>query len=132
MNMFAKSLEVIPKIIADNAGMDSLDIINKLRHKHSNFLFYFSPWRRIEYLLRSWHQWRNRKQFLTICLVTGNGKDQRFKGSNIGSLYNSFNWRDRAQPQSRAITATTKDKEIFANCRQKMNDWMKIVLNNCN
>ncbi len=35
MNMFAKSLEVIPKIIADNAGMDSLDIINKLRHKHS-------------------------------------------------------------------------------------------------
>lgn len=35
MNMFAKSLEVIPKIIADNAGLDSLDIINKLRHKHS-------------------------------------------------------------------------------------------------
>ena len=34
MNMFAKSLEAIPKIIADNAGLDSLDIINKLRHKH--------------------------------------------------------------------------------------------------
>ena len=33
-NMFAKSLEVIPKTIADNAGLDSLDIINKLRHKH--------------------------------------------------------------------------------------------------
>ena len=30
MNMFAKSLEVIPKTIADNAGLDSLDIINKL------------------------------------------------------------------------------------------------------
>lgn len=35
--MFAKSLESIPKIIADNAGLDSLDIINKLRHKHGNF-----------------------------------------------------------------------------------------------
>lgn len=32
--MFAKSLEIIPKVIADNAGLDSLDIINKLRHKH--------------------------------------------------------------------------------------------------
>ena len=36
MNMFAKSLEVIPKTIADNAGLDSLDIINKLRHRHCN------------------------------------------------------------------------------------------------
>lgn len=41
MNMFAKSLEVIPKIIADNAGLDSLDIINKLRHKHCKIYFYF-------------------------------------------------------------------------------------------
>jgi len=41
MNMFAKSLEVIPKCISDNAGLDSLDIINKLRHRHCNFLFYF-------------------------------------------------------------------------------------------
>lgn len=41
MNMFAKSLEVIPKIIADNAGMDSLDIINKLRHRHCNNLELF-------------------------------------------------------------------------------------------
>lgn len=41
MNMFAKSLEVIPKCIADNAGLDSLDIINKLRHKHCKILFYF-------------------------------------------------------------------------------------------
>lgn len=38
MNMFAKSLEAIPKIIADNAGLDSLDIINKLRHKHGTYL----------------------------------------------------------------------------------------------
>ena len=37
MNMFAKSLEAIPKIIADNAGLDSLDIINKLRHKHGKY-----------------------------------------------------------------------------------------------
>jgi T-complex protein 1 subunit eta len=41
MNMFAKSLEIIPKIIADNAGLDSLDIINRLRHRHCNFLVYF-------------------------------------------------------------------------------------------
>jgi T-complex protein 1 subunit eta len=34
MNMFAKALEVIPRTIADNAGLDSLDIINKLRTKH--------------------------------------------------------------------------------------------------
>lgn len=38
--MFAKSLEIIPKIIADNAGMDSLDIINKLRHKHGIIFLY--------------------------------------------------------------------------------------------
>lgn len=35
MNMFAKALEVIPKCIADNAGLDSLDIINRLRHRHT-------------------------------------------------------------------------------------------------
>ena len=34
MNMFAKALEVIPRTIADNAGMDSLDIINRLRNRH--------------------------------------------------------------------------------------------------
>lgn len=34
MNMFAKALEIIPRTIADNAGMDSLDLINKLRSKH--------------------------------------------------------------------------------------------------
>lgn len=37
MNMFAKSLEAIPKCIADNAGLDSLDVINKLRHRHGNY-----------------------------------------------------------------------------------------------
>ena len=40
MNMFAKSLEAIPKTIADNAGLDSLDIINKLRHRHGTILSY--------------------------------------------------------------------------------------------
>lgn len=34
MNMYAKALEVIPRTIADNAGLDSLDIINKLRTVH--------------------------------------------------------------------------------------------------
>jgi len=38
MNMFAKSLEIIPRTIADNAGLDSLDIINVLRSKHCTFL----------------------------------------------------------------------------------------------
>lgn len=38
MNMFAKALEVIPRTIADNAGLDSLDIINKLRFRHGNAL----------------------------------------------------------------------------------------------
>lgn len=42
MNMFAKSLESIPKIIADNAGLDSLDVINKLRHRHGNTFFILS------------------------------------------------------------------------------------------
>jgi T-complex protein 1 subunit eta len=37
MNMFAKALEVIPRTIADNAGLDSLDIINRLRTKHCTF-----------------------------------------------------------------------------------------------
>jgi len=32
---FAKALEVIPRQIADNAGFDATDILNKLRQKHS-------------------------------------------------------------------------------------------------
>ncbi len=40
MNMFAKSLEFIPKTIADNAGLDSLEILTTLKHKHSNILVY--------------------------------------------------------------------------------------------
>jgi len=31
MNAFAKALEVIPRSIADNAGLDSVLILNKLR-----------------------------------------------------------------------------------------------------
>ena len=38
MNMYAKALEVIPRTIADNAGLDSLDLINKLRNRHRNNL----------------------------------------------------------------------------------------------
>jgi T-complex protein 1 subunit eta len=33
---FAKALEVIPRQIADNAGFDSTDILNMLRHKHAS------------------------------------------------------------------------------------------------
>ena len=35
INAFAKSLEVIPKTIADNAGLDSVEVMNKLRQKHA-------------------------------------------------------------------------------------------------
>lgn len=33
---FAKALEIIPRQISDNAGLDSTDILNKLRMKHAN------------------------------------------------------------------------------------------------
>ena len=39
MNMFAKALEIIPRTIADNAGLDSLDLINKLRNRHRKISF---------------------------------------------------------------------------------------------
>merc|ERR1711976_589334 len=34
-NAFAKALEVIPRTLADNAGLDSNDVLNKLRKKHA-------------------------------------------------------------------------------------------------
>ncbi|KAF7337692.1 T-complex protein eta subunit [Mycena sanguinolenta] len=36
MTAFAKALEIIPRQICDNAGIDSTDILNKLRMKHAN------------------------------------------------------------------------------------------------
>ncbi|KAK7686704.1 T-complex protein 1 subunit eta [Cerrena zonata] len=36
MIAFAKALEIIPRQICDNAGIDSTDILNKLRMKHAN------------------------------------------------------------------------------------------------
>ncbi|KAE9409182.1 hypothetical protein BT96DRAFT_913357 [Gymnopus androsaceus JB14] len=35
MTAFAKALEIIPRQICDNAGLDSTDILNKLRMKHA-------------------------------------------------------------------------------------------------
>jgi T-complex protein 1 subunit eta len=35
MSAFAKALEIIPRQISDNAGLDSTDILNKLRMKHA-------------------------------------------------------------------------------------------------
>jgi T-complex protein 1 subunit eta len=32
---FAKALEVIPRTLADNSGLDSTDYLNKLRQKHN-------------------------------------------------------------------------------------------------
>ena len=36
VNSFAKCLEVIPRTIADNAGLDSIQVLNKLRQKHAH------------------------------------------------------------------------------------------------
>lgn len=35
INGFAKALETIPKTLAENSGMDSTDVLNKLRQKHN-------------------------------------------------------------------------------------------------
>lgn len=35
INSFSKALEVIPKTLSDNSGLDATEIVNKLRQKHS-------------------------------------------------------------------------------------------------
>ncbi len=35
VNAFAKALEVIPRQVCDNAGFDSTDILDLLRHEHA-------------------------------------------------------------------------------------------------
>jgi len=35
INGYAKALETIPKTLAENSGMDSTDVLNKLRQKHA-------------------------------------------------------------------------------------------------
>eukprot|EP00163_Fabomonas_tropica_P003252 TRINITY_DN1273_c0_g2_i1.p1 TRINITY_DN1273_c0_g2~~TRINITY_DN1273_c0_g2_i1.p1 ORF type:complete len:576 (+),score=206.66 TRINITY_DN1273_c0_g2_i1:215-1729(+) len=35
INAYAKALEVVPRQLCDNAGFDSIDILNKLRQKHA-------------------------------------------------------------------------------------------------
>jgi len=35
MSGFAKALEIIPRQLAENSGMDSTDVLNKLRQKHA-------------------------------------------------------------------------------------------------
>jgi len=34
INSYAKALEVIPKTLCQNGGLDAIDILNKLRSKH--------------------------------------------------------------------------------------------------
>jgi T-complex protein 1 subunit eta len=36
VNAFAKALEVVPRTLADNAGLDAIAVLNKLRQKHAN------------------------------------------------------------------------------------------------
>ncbi|KAF9650358.1 hypothetical protein BDM02DRAFT_3112370 [Thelephora ganbajun] len=38
---FAKALEILPRQICDNAGLDSTDILNKLRMRHANGYIWF-------------------------------------------------------------------------------------------
>ena len=38
---FAKALEVLPRQICDNAGLDSTDVLNKLRMRHANGHIWF-------------------------------------------------------------------------------------------
>ena len=35
INSFARALEVIPRTIAENAGLDSIEVMNRLRQKHA-------------------------------------------------------------------------------------------------
>jgi len=35
INGFAKALETIPRTLSENSGLDSTDILNKLRQKHA-------------------------------------------------------------------------------------------------
>lgn len=35
INAFAKALEVIPRTLSENAGLDSVEVMNKLRHRHN-------------------------------------------------------------------------------------------------
>lgn len=36
INAFAKALEVIPRQLCDNAGLDATDILNRLRQQHAS------------------------------------------------------------------------------------------------
>ena len=38
---FAKALEILPRQICDNAGLDSTDVLNKLRMRHANGHIWF-------------------------------------------------------------------------------------------
>jgi T-complex protein 1 subunit eta len=40
ISTFAKSLEIIPRTLCENAGLDATDILNKLRARHANNLPY--------------------------------------------------------------------------------------------
>lgn len=35
INSFARALEVIPRTIAENSGLDSIEVMNRLRQKHA-------------------------------------------------------------------------------------------------
>ena len=43
INAVAKALEVIPRQLCDNAGFDSINILNRLREKHAKGLQCYTP-----------------------------------------------------------------------------------------
>lgn len=50
MNAFAKALEVIPRQLAENAGIDSTDVVNRLRKEHATAVPGAGKWMGVDVL----------------------------------------------------------------------------------
>jgi T-complex protein 1 subunit eta len=50
MNAFARALEVIPRQLAENAGIDSTDVLNQLRKEHSTAINGAGTWMGVDVL----------------------------------------------------------------------------------
>lgn len=53
MSAFARSLEVIPRQLADNAGIDSTDVLNKLRKEHATSVNNEGRWMGVDVMKES-------------------------------------------------------------------------------
>ncbi len=50
MNAFARALEIIPRQLADNAGIDSTDVLNRLRKEHATSVDGSGTWMGVDVL----------------------------------------------------------------------------------